>query len=318
MLTSISIIYFVVLAVLVLAAVILLISYYSFRVAFHAPVKKRTTPEFYIEKYDSGSKEDQKVKELMKEFVGIEYEKVCITSFDGLKLSGRYYHVKDSAPIEIAFHGYRSHAQRDFCGGSQICLKNGYNLLVVDQRAHGESDGKIITFGINERFDCLAWANYAAERFGENTKIILSGVSMGAATVLMASSLDLPKNVVCIAADCPYSSPSDIIKRVCRQKRLNPRFFYPFIKLGARLFGHFDLEQGSAVSAVSKTDIPILLVHGQADDFVPIEMSRKIFNACRSKKEFFSVPGADHAMSFIKDKESYTKTVLEFYKKFAG
>ena len=139
------------------------------------------------------------------------YEKVMTTSRDGITLAGRYYHVKDGAPVSIIFHGYRSNIGTDCNGGYYLSVKNGYNVLVVYQRAHRESGGKTITFGVKERFDCLDWIAYVNERFGENTPIFLMGLSMGAATVLMAAGLDLPSNVKGIMADCGFSSPKEIL-----------------------------------------------------------------------------------------------------------
>ena len=142
----------------------------------------------------------------------VPYEQVYITSFDGTKLAARYYHLSDSAALQIQFHGYRSTAVRDFSGGFQLAQKMGRNLLVVDQRASGKSEGTTICFGIKEKYDCLEWIKYALERFGD-IPIMLTGVSMGGATVLMASELDLPENVKCIVSDCPYTSPYEIIAR---------------------------------------------------------------------------------------------------------
>lgn len=146
----------------------------------------------------------------------LTFESVFITSFDGVKLYARYYHVRDGAPLQIQFHGYRGSALLDFCGGNKLAREIGHNTLVVDQRAHGKSGGNTITFGINERYDCLSCINYAVERSGKETPIFLSGVSMDAATVLMASELNLPDNVIGIIADSPYSSPEEIIRKVCR------------------------------------------------------------------------------------------------------
>jgi fermentation-respiration switch protein FrsA (DUF1100 family) len=188
----------------------------------------------------------------------------------------------------------------------------GHNTLLVDQRAHGKSGGKSITFGIKERYDCLDWINYVSDRFGPDTKIILSGLSMGGATVLMASELDLPKNVVGIMADCPYSSPKEIIKQECKKMKLPPNIAYPFVRLGAIIFGKFDPSASTAKDAVSKAKIPILIIHGENDDFVPCSMSRDIYNACVSDKTLVTIPKASHGISYIIDRPLYEKNVSEF------
>ena len=185
----------------------------AFKIAFYS--RPRPLDPYRV----PSGKQFQAVKGRMLELVGaidaLPFEPVSIVSHDGLRLSGRYYHLRDGAPLQINFHGYRGSALQDFCGGMTIARAAGRNVLLIDERAQGESEGRVISFGVNERRDCLQWAEYAVSRFGAETKIILSGVSMGAATVLMASELPLPANVKCIIADCPYSSPEAIIRTVC-------------------------------------------------------------------------------------------------------
>ena len=194
-----------------------------------------------------------------------------------------------------------------------MARESGQNTLVVDQRAHGRSGGTTITFGIRERLDCLSWVEYVNQRFGLDTPIFLSGVSMGAATVLMASELELPANVRGIIADCPYFSPEAIIRKVCREDmHLPPALVMPFIRLVARLFGHFDLKESSAVQAVGNTTIPILLLHGEDDRFVPCDMSRDIFDACTGDKTRITFQGAGHGLSYIVDTERYSEAVSRF------
>ena len=137
---------------------------------------------------------------------------------------------------------------------------------------------------------------------------------MGAATVLMASSLDLPPNVKAIIADCPYSSPKEIIQKVSSDIRLPPSLSYPFIVMGALVYGRFKLWESSAVEAVRRTRIPILLIHGDDDRFVPCEMSQKIYASCRYAAELVIFPGAGHALSYFTDKGLYLKTVESFLK----
>lgn len=243
----------------------------------------------------------------------LECEPVTTKSHDGLTLFGRYYKREKEDVIEIDFHGYRGHAMRDYCGGCFISKDNGISSLIVDQRSHGNSEGNAITFGVKERFDVVSWVEYVLSRFGKDTKIILSGVSMGAATVLMASELDLPENVVCILADCPYSSPKEIISKVARDRKFPDKLVYPFIKLSAKLFASINLEAASPIEAVKNTNIPILIVHGDDDRYVPYEMGKSVFEACASdKKKMLTVKGAGHAISYFLETEEYTKAVTEF------
>jgi len=252
------------------------------------------------------------IERCVNEMYAREYEPITIKSFDGKKLYARYYHVADNAPLQIQMHGYKSTAFTDFCGGNKLATKMGHNTLVVDQRSHGRSEGKTITFGVCERRDCLSWVEYAVNRFGNDTKIIIDGLSMGAATVLMAADQNLPENVVGIMADCPFSSPKEIIKKVGKDRNYPPALMYPFVKLGAKIYGHFNLEESSAVEAVTKTKLPILIIHGEADGFVPCDMSRAIKAAGGDKIELHTFEKADHALCYMVDPERYEKIVKAF------
>lgn len=297
-----------------LLLLILLISYLSYRKAFYSSPKKRSkthllpdTPQY--------AKVNPEIKRLIGEMEAVPFEEVSITTFDGLKLFARYYHLSDSAPIQIQFHGYRSTAVRDFSGGFSLARKMGRNLLVVDQRAGGKSEGTTICFGIKEKYDCLEWIKYVLERFGD-VPIMLTGVSMGAATVLMASELDLPENVKCIVADCPYSSPEEIIALQCKEMGIPPKIGMPFVRLGARLFGNLKLSGEGAEKAVRNTKVPILLVHGEEDDFVPCYMSEKIYSANPKMITFETFPNAAHGVSFLVDTERYEKLYYSLFEKY--
>lgn len=245
----------------------------------------------------------------------VPYEGVETKSFDGLTLFGRYYHVQDGAPVKIIFHGYRSMAFRDAAGGFGMAQKLGMNVLAVDQRAHGNSQGHVITFGIWERRDCLSWIKYVNERFGKETPIILSGLSMGAATVIMATALPLPSNVQCVLADSPYSSPSEIIKTVCRDMHIPTALAYPFIRIAARIFGGFNLEQCSAEAAVEVSPVPILLLHGEDDRLVPCSMSEQIDEASDDTTTLATFKDAGHGLSYMVDPVGYEKAVFDFLKR---
>ena len=182
------------------AAIILVLLFfggalYSYRIAFFSPKKGRENlPSTASPVYDPYRPH---MKELFHKLMERPFEFVTVQSHDGLLLSGRYYHVKDGAPLDIAFHGYRSSPLTDFSGGADLSNSLGHNLLLVDQRSHGKSQGRTITFGLQERYDLLRWVEYARNRFGEDQKILLYGISMGGATVLMASGLELPRKPPC-------------------------------------------------------------------------------------------------------------------------
>lgn len=249
----------------------------------------------------------------MKEVRALPCEEFYITSFDGLKLHGKYYEYTPGAPIELMFHGYRGNCDRDLCGGVQRCFALGRNCLLVDQRASSTSEGHVITFGIKEHRDCLRWIDFMVEHFGPDAKIILTGISMGASTVLMAAGYPLPVQVKGVLADCGFSSAKAIICKVIAQWNLPPKLVYPFVWLGAKLFGGFDLESYCAVKAVKHAAVPVIFFHGEEDAFVPAEMSKENYDACASRKMLVTTPGAGHGLCYPVDPERYLKALRDFF-----
>ncbi len=299
--------------IVILCIVLLIVlggGYYAYRIAFFSPNKDRERiPSMTGKQYDPYR---EAMAEIYQQLQDRPCEFVTADSQDRRKLSARYYHVADGAPVDIAFHGYRSSPMTDFSGGAAVSLELGHNLLLVDQRAHGKSKGRSIAFGLMERYDVISWIDYVLEEFGENTEILLYGISMGAATVLLASELDLPKNVKGIVADCPYSSARDIICRVGAQRGFPPVLCWPFVCIGAKVFGGFNIAERTPADAVKQTDIPILLIHGEADSFVPCSMSREICHANPEMIQLHTFPKADHGLSFLADTPRYKKIVREF------
>ncbi len=259
----------------------------------------------------------QSISNGIKKGLKLSYQQIFIkSSKDGITLAGKYYHFKESAPVILFFHGYRSGALRDGNGLLLFAQKIGYNIILVNQRGQGKSGGKTITFGIKERYDCMDWIQYVNQRFGAEVPIVLAGMSMGASTVLMAADLGLPANVKGIMADCPYSSPKEILKTVIRQMKFPEKITYETLKLGAKIFGGFDIEEYSAVEAMKNCNIPVLLIHGDEDYFVPCQMSRDCFEACVSEnKRLVLVKGAAHGISYCVDGELYEKEIIEFLNK---
>jgi len=301
---------------LLLGILILLGAYICYRISFFAPKRVLDKDvQIHLPEGEQYLKVREGIEKCVTDMLNRPFEPVTITTFDGKKLYARYYHVADGAPLQIQFHGYKSSAVLDFCGESLYAGKIGHNALVVDQRSHGKSEGTAITFGILERKDVLYWIDYARSRFGEDVRIILAGLSMGAATVLMATDQPLPGNVVGVMADCPYSAPGAIIKTVCsRDMHLPSTLIYPFIKLGAGLFAGFDLEESSPVTAVKNTPVPILLLHGTGDRFVPYEMSCEIHAANPEMITLITIPEAGHGLCYMTEPAIYEKAMQEFFK----
>ena len=297
-----------------LAGLTLLISFYTYRRCFYA------RPDHHPGPYEPlQGQQFQSVQENLFRVISImerySFEDVGITAYDGTSLRGRYYHFVDGAPLLILCHGYRSSALRDCCGGHALGRKMGFNILVIHQRCHGESGGRTITFGIRERQDVISWINWANGRFGTDTPIMVFGLSMGAATVLMANEIGYPENVVCVMADSPYCAPSDIILKVCKDMGYPPKLCYPFICLGAFLYGGFRLNTCTAMDAVRHAKVPVLLIHGEEDRLVPCEMSTVIAAHCASSVTVATFPGAGHGLSYMVDPAKFERIVFDFLNK---
>ena len=258
------------------------------------------------------------ITKCVEEVRKVPFEEVEVLSHDGLVLKGKYYHLEDDAPIIMFFHGYRCSAIRDGNGIFLYTRKLGFNVFLADQRAHGNSQGKTITFGVKERYDVRSWVEYFTKRFGAKQKIYLSGLSMGGATVLMASDIGLPKNVIGILADCPYSSPKAILCSVIRQMHFPVKMTYALARLSASWIGQFDVEEASAIEAVRNSQIPTLIIHGDADDFVPCSMSMDCQLAGEDHVQLVLIKGAAHGMSHCVDTPSYEEAVYAFFQRTGG
>lgn len=307
--------YHILLIVIVfLILIVLITSYICFRMTCYVKrskeLKEYSFPEGSMYEPFTGE-----MIEAVHDALAMPHEKFQITSFDGLKLQGYYFEYHKDAPIEILFHGYKGEGLRDLAIGIKRCHRAEHSVLLVDQRASGASEGKVLSFGINERKDCLSWVDFAIKHFGDDVKIILSGVSMGAGTVVMASAMDLPKNVIGILADCGYDSPKNIIKKCITEMKLPANFFYPFVRLGNIIFGHFDLDSDSPIEACKKTNLPIIFFHGDKDYFVPTAMSVKMYEACNSRKKLVLIKDAGHGLAYLFDKDYYVQEVIDFFNK---
>ncbi len=295
--------------ILLLAGITVLISYITYKITFKRG-RCVTDPYEVIGKNQPYSYEER-MKGMVTKLLETPYEDVEMRSHDGLRLHARLYLTSPEAPVEIQLHGYRSLSLRDFSGGACEAIDKGHNVLLIDQRAHGKSEGNTISFGALEVEDCLGWIKFVKELFGEEIKIILMGISMGAATVLLASARELPPNVKGIIADCPYSSAKEIITRVGYRMRYPMKLLYPFLKLGAKLFGGFSVEDAEPIGIIDKARVPILLIHGENDDFVPHEMSVKLKEK-NPNIHFHTFPEAEHGTSYCVDPERYRQTVNDF------
>ena len=239
---------------------------------------------------------------------------VYVDSHDGLKLHAYWIPAENPKGTMILAHGYRSTLLMDFGIAFECYHALGFNLLVPNQRSHGESQGRYITFGVKESEDMLSWIQYHNSNFGAH-QIILNGLSMGASTMLYLADADLAKNVKGIVADCGFTSPAQIVSAVFKDVVKLPAA--PAIcaaDLFARVFAGFSLYEKDTRKSLAGAKVPVLLIHGTADNFVPCEMTKEGFASCTGQKKMLLVEGAQHGVSFLVDQESYTTALLTFLK----
>lgn len=257
---------------------------------------------------------------LMEERKGFVLEQphreVEVTSFDGLKLRAVYFpaigEAEGATKLVICFHGYTGEGS-NYMAMTYYFLKHGYAVLLPDARAHGKSEGEYVGFGCLDRKDALSWITWARGECGEDVAIMLHGTSMGGATVLMASGLELPSNVKCIVSDCGFTSPKEVFTHVLNSMYHLPAF--PAIQgadlINKKLAG-YGMDECNAKLEVRKAKVPILFIHGSADTFVPCRMCGEIYENCASPKKKLIIEGAAHAESYYKDMETYEKALEEF------
>ena len=238
------------------------------------------------------------------------HKEVSIRSEDGLKLHATYFPNGDEKKVVLCFHGYTSQGMSDFIGLSDYYLKHGYGMLLPDARAHGKSEGEYIGFGCLDRKDALGWIHWVIEQCGEEVQLLLHGISMGGATVLMASGLDLPKQVKGIVSDCGFTSPKEVFTHVLHNMYHLPAVpLIPITDWINQKKAGYGMDECNAAREVRKAKVPILLIHGDADTFVPYRMSGEIYRNCASQKTRLIIKGAAHAESYYKDREAYEQAL---------
>ena len=238
---------------------------------------------------------------------------VFCQSEDGLKLHAAFFPGTDAGKLVICFHGYTSEGMKDYIALSDYYLKRGFGMLLVDARAHGQSEGRYIGFGCLDRKDALKWIGWAIRECGAKVQILLHGTSMGGATVLMTSGLKLPEQVKGIISDCAFTSPKYVFTHVLHSMYHLPAF--PVIQIADylnRKKAGYGMDECNAAREVRKAAVPILLIHGDADTFVPSSMCGEIYENCSSAKMKLIIKGAAHAESYYKDMDAYEGALNNF------
>lgn len=247
------------------------------------------------------------------------HEDVYQTSFDGLKLHATYFppikEGENKKRVVICFHGYTSKGLSDFTGLSDYYFRHGYAMLHPDARAHGESEGKYIGFGCLDRKDALGWIDWVIKKCGTDVEIFLHGISMGGATVLMASGLQLPPQVKGIISDGGFTSPKEVFTYVLKTMYHLPAFpIIPLANIANKKLAGYGMDECNAKREVAKAKVPILFIHGSKDTFVPVKMCHEIYECCASPKKKLIVEDAAHGESYYKNRQIYENALDEFTK----
>ena len=241
------------------------------------------------------------------------HEDVWIRSKDGLKLHGTYFPGNGGTKAVICFHGYTSKGLNDYGSLSYYYLNHGFRMLLIDERAHGDSEGTYIGFGTMDRLDGLEWVRWMIEKTGDDAQILLHGNSMGGATVCMMGGMDLPRQVKGIVSDCAFTSARDVFTHVLHTMYHLPAF--PMIQIADRVNrkkAGYGLDDCNAAREVRKAKVPFLFIHGDEDIFVPCWMCEEIYKNCASPKTKLIVKGAGHGESYYKDTKAYEEALDVF------
>jgi fermentation-respiration switch protein FrsA (DUF1100 family) len=251
----------------------------------------------------------------------VDREIATITSYDGLKLQAYFVAARtENADTVILAHGYTGNGKQLSDFAKFYYEDFGFSVLMPDARAHGFSEGRYIGFGGPDRLDYLRWIDWVRER-RPRTRIVLHGVSMGGATVMMTAGEDgLPQEVRAVIDDCGYSSMEEELRH---QMKLRYHFASgSLIKAASRVCRRkagYSFEEVSCVNQLRKSRLPLLVIHGEADGFVPFSMAEILFAAAPPAdqvwKEFYPVPGADHGEAYSVNPEMYKSRIAQFLKK---
>ena len=303
--------YGILLLVLFLAAVYLSIGIYAF---VHAIRRNRYRDpedlgEISMTRYRG---REELAGEHFSFFDSLAFEELILRSEDGLLLFGRRAVPEGEVRGRILFfHGYRSCPKSDFSGIAKVFWEEGYELIFLSQRSHGRSEGRYITFGVKERYDAKAWGEEICRRYPDGKPMALVGMSMGAATVLMASALELPSAVRCVVADCGFTTPYEIIShKVKTGYHLPTKLFMPFVNFLSRRLAKVDLWEASSAEGVRSGRLPTLLIHGDDDTYVPYRMAEELRSEAAPNVSFLPVAGARHTQAFLVAEDAWRREAL--------
>ena len=279
----------------------------------------------FVAKVASGTKEKDEellrldaIKEQGKDwFDNTNKEKLVIKSTNANKnLHADFiFPEKESDIFVIIIHGYTSEP-RGMGMYAQKYHELGYNVLMPSLNGHADSEASTVTMGWKDRLDIVDWVNFIAENYPES-KIILHGESMGAATTMMTTGEDLPDNVKVAVADCGYTSVWDIFSNKIKNNFKMHEFPTLYsANVVNKIYSGFDFKEASAIEQLKKSKTPTIFIHGDKDTFVPYEMLDRVYDACASEKEKITIPDSPHARNACVDPELYWNSVIKFINRY--
>lgn len=272
-------------------------------------LKKVNSENHDIKKSYSG-----KFEQGSKWFLSQNPERLEMISYDGLKLVGWYLPCENPVRTIMCVHGYRGNGIKDFGYVSQFYHAQNCNVFLIDHRAHGESEGQYICYGNKERRDCVDWLHLLNEKYGNHLPMYVDGVSMGGATVLMTSNMELPSNMAGIISDCGFTSHWNIAAYVMKKEYKVPKYpILPITSLWCRVKAGYWPHKLTTIDCVKEAKVPILFIHGKKDDFVPFSMGMENYEACTSYKVMHAVEDAGHAISYMVDEENCQVILKDFF-----
>ena len=239
---------------------------------------------------------------------------VIYSDYNGLKLHALYIRAeKPTTKTAIIVHGYTDNAVRMLQYAHLYSEILGYNVILPDLSGHGKSEGEWIQMGWFYRPEMKQWVDVAINTFGEDSQIVMHGISMGAATIMMYSGDDVSENVKCFVEDCGYTSMYDQFKYQIKKDYYLPE--YPFVHTTSWYCSYklgWSFKTASSLNQVKKCNLPMFFIHGDSDVYVPTDMVYSLFDAKKGDKQLWVVPNAGHANSYWDNTDEYVARVSDF------
>ena len=294
--------HYTILAIVIILVIYFLISYEIYKKIFVSFNKKRKplvdqSLDFYTCSYDW--------------YLNIPKEDVYIHSYDNLKLHGIYIPPldKNTDNLAIVIHGYQSCAE-DMVIIAKLYSDLGFKILLIDLRGHGQSEGKFTSMGYYEKYDLKKWINFALRNYGSTSKILLHGVSMGAAMSMLVTDIITRENIEYLILDSGFTNFKESL--ICSLKKKYLKMFLPAVSIFTFIFHKFTLKKISPIKAIVKNTKPFLIIQGEKDKPVPVSMAKELFDASPiTEKDILLVEYAPHAKAFEIDKDLVTNTIIK-------